>query len=160
MKTLSQRFLQLVIISICVVVLTNCGGGDSPTAEEKATKLLKSGIWKTTSSTSTVILDNIDVKQDLFSDLGLQFTDTQINVTGSSPVWTLDKNGNTVSSYPWEFKEGSKAKVLVRGSDDREITVIELSSTVFKFSIEWDQTTYGNGRVKSLPGTYEFTLTK
>jgi hypothetical protein len=162
MKTLSQKFRLLISILVGLVLLTNCGGGDGPTAEEKATKLLKSGTWKTTSSTSTVILDNIDVKQDLFADLGIQFTDTQINVTGSSPVWVLeDANGNnTVRSYPWQFKEGSKATVLIRGGDDREITILELSSSVFKFTIEWDQTTYGDGRVKSLPGTYEFTLTK
>lgn len=159
MKVYHPKYLQVIILIICAGLFSNCGGGDSPTAEQKATKLLKSGVWKTTSSASSVILENIDVKQDLFTDLGLQFTDTQITISGSSPVWTLDKNGNTISTYPWEFKAGSKAKVLIRGNDDREINIIELTSSVFKFTIEWDETTYG-GRTTSLPGTYEFTLTK
>jgi hypothetical protein len=153
MNTLSFRLLFLVIILSGFFLLTNCGGGAGPTPEERITKLLTSGTWTASAASSSIILEGIEVKGDLFPGLTLRFTPKpqQIIATGTSPVWD--------ATDTWAFKPGSKAMVLIRGSDEREITIVEISSSVFKFTMEWDETTYG-GKSTSLPGTYEFTLTK
>jgi hypothetical protein len=133
-----------------VWLLWSCGSSDlSP--EEKVTKLLSSGTWQSTTAGSSIKIGPDDVTDDFFQGFTLRFTKDQFFTTGNSPVW--------LAQDIWHFKQGSKAGVIVRGMDDREITIVEVSSTVLKFSLEWDQTTYG-GKTSSLPGVYEFTLTK
>jgi hypothetical protein len=111
----------------------------------------------------------MDVKEELFPGLTMKFTASQIIVTGSSatptgvsPVWFYDENNPDAPYTPdtWSFKDTNKqiADVIKRGSDGREITIVKISSTELIIQMEWDQTTYG--RTASLPGIYEFTLTK
>jgi hypothetical protein len=142
--------ISLILFSFLLFV--NCGGSD-PTAEEKVTKLLikGDGTWEPSSAANSITVEGIDVKEDLFPGFTLRFTKDKIFTTGTSPVWLREDT--------WHFKEGSKATIIIRGMDDKEITIAEISSTQLKISLEWDQTTYG-GRKASLPGLYEFILDK
>ena len=147
-----QRKVYSSVLICFFLVFINCGGSD-PTAEEKVTKLLTSGdgTWEPSSASNSITVDGIDVKQDLFPGFTLKFTKDKIFTTGTSPVWLREDT--------WHFKEGSKGRILVRGMDDKEISIAEISSTQLKISLEWDQTTFGS-RKASLPGLYEFILDK
>ncbi|HEY3430375.1 MAG TPA: hypothetical protein VGK39_06840 [Cyclobacteriaceae bacterium] len=137
---------------ISLTMLVSCSESE-PSAEEKVTAVLikGDGTWEPAVAGNAIVLDGIDVEEDLFPGFTIRFTKDKIFTTGTSPVWLREDT--------WRFKEGSKASVIIRGMDDKEITIQEISATQLKFSLEWDQTTYG-GRVSSLPGLYEFILDK
>jgi hypothetical protein len=78
MKTL-PKLLPLFIIAFVIGLLTNCGGESGPTPEERVAKLLKSGTWSATSTSGSIMLENIDVREDL-SGFMLRFTATDYNV--------------------------------------------------------------------------------
>jgi hypothetical protein len=138
---------------LLLFIFVSCGGPD-PTVEEKVTKLLTSGdgTWEPSIAANSITVDGIDVQDDLFPGFTIRFTEDKIFTTGTSPVWLREDT--------WRFKEGSKATIIIRGMDNKEISIAEISSTQLKLSLEWDQTTYGGGRQASLPGLYEFTLEK
>lgn len=147
-----NRVYSFFLILFCFLFFVNCGGSD-PTPEEKVTKLLikGDGTWEPSSAANSITVEGIDVKEDLFAGFTIRFTKDKIFTTGTSPVWLREDT--------WHFKEGSKATIIIRGMDDREIPIAEISSTQLKISLEWDQTTFG-GRKASLPGLYEFILDK
>ena len=147
-----QRIVYSSFLICCFLFFVSCGGSD-PTAEEKVTKLLISGdgTWEPSATSTSITVDGIDVKEDLFPGFTLRFTKDKIFTTGTSPVWLREDT--------WHFKEGSKATVIIRGMDDKEISIAEITSSQLKISLEWDQTTFG-GRKASLPGLYEFILDK
>jgi hypothetical protein len=140
-----------VLFLACVILFANCGGSE-PSAEEKVKKILikDDGTWEP-SVTNSITLDGIDVQEDLFPDFTIRFTADKIFTTGTTPVWLREDT--------WSFKEGSKGKIIIRGMDDKEIAIEEISSAQLKLTLEWDQTTY-EGRAASLPGLYEFILDK
>ena len=148
---MSNRISILALLAICFLLFVKCGGSD-PTAEEKVKKILTkgTGTW-TPSEANAITLEGIDVYADLFPGFTIRFTADKIFTTGTSPVWLREDT--------WHFKEGSKAKIIIRGMDDKEIAIEEVSSAKLKLTLEWDQTTYG-GRSSSLPGLYEFILNK
>lgn len=149
---MSDRVYSITLLSICFLLFIKCGGSD-PTAEEKVKDILTKGdgTW-TPSQANSITLEGMDVQEDLFPGFTLRFTDDKIFTTGTSPVWLREDT--------WYFKEGAKGKILIRGMDDKEITIKEISSAQIIFTLEWDQTTFESGRLASLPGIYEFTLGK
>jgi hypothetical protein len=147
-----NRVYSSFFVLFCFLFFVNCGG-DDPTAEEKVTKLLTKGdgTWEPSAIANSITVEGIDVKEDLFPGFTIRFTKDKVFTTGTSPVWLREDT--------WQFKEGSKATIIIRGMDDKEISIAEISSTQLKISLEWDQTTYG-GRIASLLGLYEFILDK
>jgi hypothetical protein len=135
-----------------LIFLLGCGGGDETTKQEKVTKLLTQGggKWQPAATANSITLGGIDVEDELFPNFEITFSKTQISTLGTSPVWPV--------SDTWTFKD-KNADVIIRGSDDREISIISINSSQLVIQMEWDQTTYG-GRTSSLPGLYEFVLIK
>lgn len=136
-------------------VLAACGGSDpAPTAAEKVTQLLTagSGTW-TPASSSGVTVDGVDVTDELFAGFSITFHENTFTTTGTSPVWLREDT--------WHFKDEA-ATVIVRGQDQKEITITEISATQLKLTLEWSQTTTtsSGGRLLSLKGKHEFFLTK
>ena len=156
-KKLKNNILLVSSILIVTVLttITSCDDGPTPTKVEKATKLLtqNGGTWSP--SSASITMDGIDVTTEFFDGFTMTFTEEgTVTTTGTSPMWLREDT--------WSFKDES-ASVLVRGQDDAEITIVELTKNSFVFTMEWDQTTYeedGGGRKRSLPGTYEFQLSK
>jgi hypothetical protein len=132
-------------------LLGSCSEETELSPEEKVRKLLTSATWKPASG-APITLEGIDVQDELFSGFTIKFTKDRVITTGTSPVWLRDDT--------WRFKGGSNATVLIRGMDDIEISIVEVSNSQLKLTLEWDQTTFEPGRLASLPGTYEFTLRK
>lgn len=150
MKTLSIALL------ITIVAFSGCKKDDPEpqlTEAEKTTEILTSGTgtW-TPASTAGVTVDGLDVTSDLFDGFTIAFTADKIITTGTTPVWLREDT--------WHFKDET-ARVIIRGQDNKEIVIEDISETELQLSLEWDKTTYAEGgRSKSIPGTFVFTLSK
>jgi hypothetical protein len=150
MKTLS------IVLLITIVTFSSCKRDDPKpqlTESEKTTEILTSGsgTW-TPASTAGVTVDGLDVTADLFPGFTIAFTADKIITTGTTPVWLRQDT--------WHFKD-ENARIIVRGQDNKEIVIEEISDNELQLSLEWDQTTYAEGgKSKSIPGTFVFTLSK
>jgi len=148
--------LTVLLVGICLLLTTCKNKKDDPTPaekseQEKVTALLTAGAgtWAPASSNG-ITLEGIDVAEEFFNGFTIRFTATEIITTGTTPVWLrLDT---------WVFKQGSST-VIIRGQDSKEVAIESISETELRLTLEWDQTTFG-GRVKSLPGRYQFVLSK
>jgi hypothetical protein len=145
--------LTSLVIVLAVIAMTSCDDGPTLTKVEKATKLLTQdgGTWSP--GASSITLEGVDVTEEFFDGFSMTFAEGTVSTTGTTPMWLREDT--------WSFKDDG-ATVMSRGQDDKEITIVELTKTKLVFTIEWDQTTYEDdgGRKRSLPGTYEFVLTK
>ena len=145
----------LVIAFAAPLLLSACGGGDEPqppTKVEEVTTLLTAngGSW-TPALSSGVTIDGVDVTDDLFSGFSITFRENTFTTTGTSPVWLREDT--------WRFKD-ENADVIIRGQDDKEITIREISATQLLLTLEWTVTTTEGGRQGSLKGKHEFILNK
>jgi len=149
LKTLPASFTLLSL----VIMLVACGGSDPeppPSEAEKVTAMLISGDGKwTPPTTGGVTVDGTDVTNDLFAGFSITFQDGTYTTTGTSPVWPAQDT--------WRFKDET-AKVIIRGVDEKEMTITELSNSQVKLTLYWPATTTSNGRQHSLKGLHVFTL--
>jgi hypothetical protein len=161
MKILLRLASVFVLVAV-VVTIMSCGGHHptptpEPTQKEKVTAKLIAGNGTWTPAASGISVNQsgtiTDVTQTLFKDFTIKFTATTITTAGTTPVW--------LRSDTWHFKDDA-ATVIVRGMDNKEITMTFVSDTQLKLSLQWDKTTTApaGGRVESVPGIYEFTLNK
>lgn len=161
MKLNLIRKSPLTILAMATVLmcstLPSCKKNDpkpKKTQAEKVTEMLtgSGGTWSISGSAG-ITLDGVDVTTDLFTGFSITFFKNDFTTTGTTPVWLRHDT--------WAFKD-ENVEIFIRGQDDKEVTIVEISETQLKLSLEWDQTTYEEegGRSKSLPGTYEFVLNK
>jgi len=157
MKLTLQRTLQIILLGVTLITVGMLSGCSSdpdpapPTAVEKVRGMLTAngGTW-TPAATSGVLVDGTDVTDDLFPGFTITFQASTLTTTGSSPVWLRQDT--------WSFKDES-AGIIIRGQDQREIIIEEISETELKLTLEWPETTSG-GRPHSLKGKHEFFLSK
>jgi hypothetical protein len=138
---------------VAAALLSSCKHESKPSEQQRVTTLLTQGTgsWKP-SSTAGVTVDGLDVTADMFKDFTITFGDGTLTTTGTTPVWLRQDT--------WHFKEGSTT-VIIRGQDSKEVTIKDVSATELQLSLDWDQTTYADGgRLKSIPGTFVFTMSK
>lgn len=141
----------LALASVCA--LAGCGGDDpKPTESEKVTQLLTagSGTW-TPPANGGITIDGIDMTDELFAGFTITFGEGTLTTTGTSPVWLRQDT--------WKFKDDA-AQIMIRGQDQREITITEISATQLKLTLEWPASTTSGGRTGSLKGKHEFLLNK
>jgi hypothetical protein len=154
-KKLSKGIILLLSVGavVSLAFLTSCDKGEELSKVERATKLLtqNGGTWSPT--TASITMDGLDVTTEFFTGFSITFADGTFTTSGTSPMWLREDT--------WSFKDET-AKVIVRGQDGKELNVVELTSSKLVVTLEWDQTTTAEegGRKKSLPGTYQFELTK
>lgn len=144
-----------IVTLAAVFFLVGCGGDPAPNpgAIEKVTKMLTSngGKWSPAPSMG-VTVDGVDVTDDLFAGFSITFHEKTFTTTGTTPVWLREDT--------WRFKDKT-ANVIIRGQDQKEITITEISETQLKLTLEWTATTTSQGgRQHSLKGTHEFLLTR
>lgn len=156
MKTLHK--LSWVFGLAAVIAFGSCGGGSDPDPEpeptpaQKATRMLTagSGTWAPAGNAG-ITVDGVDVTNELFEGFSIKFADGTYTTTGTTPVFPREDT--------WKFKDES-GTVIIRGSDDREMTLSEISDTQLKLTLYWDETTTDAGRTGSLKGKHEFLLKK
>lgn len=148
------EIIGIIVLIMIITLLAGCKKHDpKPSKSEQVTQLLTAngGQWNLPESNG-VVVDGIDVTKDLFANFSITFTSTSFSTTGTSPVWLREDT--------WRFKDDN-ATVIIRGQDNKEITISEISANQLTLTLKWDQTTYADGgRQRSLAGTYTFTLNK
>jgi hypothetical protein len=155
-RNIFQMKLQIIAVA-AVCLFSSCGGSDpkpQKTESEKVTELLTAGddAWILPTSGGGVLVDGVDVTDDLFPGFTITFLEETFTTTGTSPVWLREDT--------WRFKDQT-AKVMIRGQDDREISIEEISATQLKLTLEWaETTTVDGGRERSLKGKHEFILNR
>lgn len=148
---IKSKMLVLGLVSVCA--LSGCGGDDpKPTEAEKVTQMLTegTGTW-TPPSNGGITIDGTDVTEELFAGFSITFSDGTLTTTGTSPVWLREDT--------WRFKDDA-ARVIIRGQDQREVTITEISPTQLRLMLEWPASTTSGGRAGSLKGKHEFLLNK
>ncbi|HEY0743896.1 MAG TPA: hypothetical protein VGD40_20665 [Chryseosolibacter sp.] len=155
MKRLATVFSRagLVMALATVSLIISCKS-DEPTLsnEQRVTKILteNGGKWNLP-SVAGVTVDGLDVTQDLFKDFSITFGDGTLTTTGTTPVWLRQDT--------WSFKDES-ASVIIRGQDNKEITISEITADELVLTLQWDEETFEGGRSKSIKGTHQFVLQK
>lgn len=153
-----KAYLHSFLLFGCLALFTHCGGDDGPgtpppTEAELRVTILTAGTGKwTPPATGAVILGGGATAQDitsLFENFTITFTPTGYTTTGTTPVWAR--------SGTWSFTDDTGTKF--RREDGLEVTLVDISATALKFTLEWDQTTT-SGRQQSLKGLHTFTLNK
>jgi hypothetical protein len=137
---------------LLLAVSVSCKKDDPQLTEpERVTALLTSngGKWNPSTLSNWVMVEGVNVT-DLFKDFSISFTATGYTTTGTTPVWPR--------SGTWHFKDDA-AKILIRDSDSKEVSIENIDETTLRITLTWDQTTYG-GRTGSISGRHEFNLTK
>jgi hypothetical protein len=144
----------LLIFLLCI--LSGCKHSSEepvpePTAKEKATGLLtgKGGKWNPAPLSNWVMVEGVNVAE-LFQNFTISFTSTGFTTSGTSPVWPR--------SGTWHFKDET-AKVFIRDSDNKEITIESLDENSLRLTLMWEQGTT-SGRSLSVAGKHEFILSK
>jgi hypothetical protein len=149
-----MKSLLTSLLLVTALLLPSCKDDPKPGKQQQVTSLLTSGTgqWAPV-GTAAITVDGLDVTSDLFKDFTITFTADKLFTTGTTPVWLRQDT--------WRFKDNT-ATVMLRGQDDKEITLEAVSKTELKLSLTWDKTTYEGegGRKKSIPGTVVFTLKK
>jgi hypothetical protein len=154
---MTPRILAFVcLISVCFT-LVNCGDDPKPevvpTEAERVTEILQaSGASWSPAASAGITVDGVDVTEDLFPGFAISFGANTFTTTGTTPVW--------LRSDTWAFTDET-ATAFTRGQDGKTVTISILSETQLKLTLEWDQTTYEDGgRIRSIPGTYQFVLNR
>lgn len=154
MKTSRKSLLLFTSLLVFILACKDEPGVAPLTEAEKRTEILIAGNGTWAISTSGGVLvgegaNTIDAAE-LFQDFSITFTASGYTTTGTTPVWAR--------SGTWTFVDDTGTKF--RRNDNLEVTIIDISATALKFSLQWNETTYEDGRSKSLAGLHTFTLSK
>jgi hypothetical protein len=147
-----NKFYTTCAFALLLTVSVSCKKDDPQLTEpERVTALLTSngGKWNPSALSNWVMVEGINVTE-LFKDFTISFTATGYTTTGTTPVWPR--------SGTWHFKDET-AKILIRDSDNKEVSIENIDETTLRITLTWDQNTYG-GRTSSISGKHEFNLTK
>jgi hypothetical protein len=90
-------------------------------------------------------------KTSLFSGLALQWSKTStFSAVNGGVIWP--------STGTWSFTDGSAQTLFVSLSNgtDAVVTIETLNDTNLIISLRWDETTIGQGRVRSVQGDHTF----
>lgn len=154
MKTPSKYLLLFIPLFTVVFGCKKDEPDVKPTEAELTTEILTAGngTWNIPASGGVILGEGattIDIGE-LFENFSLTFTTTGYTTTGTTPVWAR--------SGTWAFIDDSGTKF--RRNDNLEVTIIEISANTVKLSLQWNETTYEDGRSKSLAGLHTFTFNK
>jgi hypothetical protein len=132
--------------TLCLLLgQASCGGDDAAPSETDRVRGILKGAWKV----QTVRVDDTD-QTTRYKNLTLTFTDANYSTTDGAPVWP--------AAGGWTFTDET-GKAILR-SDDVIITVEEATASTLVLRFDWDTTTIGPGRIKSIQGEHVFTFEK
>lgn len=144
MKNYLIAFLSIAL-AIFTVQLSGCDSAEPQSEVQKATEFLTSGSWLV----ETVTVGGVPAT-NTYKDLSITFSGASFQSVNGDPIWP--------ATGTWSFSDDT-AKKIVR-NDGIELTVVELTSSVFSFEMVWSKTTLGTGRTNSLTGRHVFTFRK
>jgi hypothetical protein len=142
---IAKGILSISILLVTTLFIMSCGGDTPPSVAEVTTKKLVSNNWKV----SSVQVDGAD-QTALYTGMILNFDATIFTTTKGEPVWP--------SSGTWTFTDNTAE--TIKRNDDLEITIVEVTETSLKLSLDWATGTLGPGRAASVSGNHVFTFEK
>ncbi|WP_127123412.1 hypothetical protein [Chryseotalea sanaruensis] len=154
MKTSFKHLLLFVLLLILAFACKDDPSVTPPTEAELRTEILTAGngTWNIPASDGVLLgegVNTIDIGE-LFQNFSITFTTTGYTTTGTTPVWAR--------SGTWSFVDNSGTKF--RRNDNIEVTIVDISANTVKLTLQWNETTYEDGRNKSLAGLHTFTFNK
>jgi hypothetical protein len=146
MKAMKIELTGVVLFLLLLLVVACKKDKDpQPSAVELTVEKLTSSGWVLNKLT----VDEVD-QTSLFRDLTLSFTATSFTTTNGDPVWP--------TTGTWSFTDDTATEIL--RSDGVTIIIEEVSSTKLELSLMWDETSFAEGRKKSIEGNHVFTFTR
>lgn len=132
-----------ILILIATLFISGCGGDDGESAMDRTNRLLKSGMWKL----NRLTVDGVD-KTNEYTDLSLLISEGTYASTNGEPVWP--------ASGTWSLVDG---QTLSRDNGET-VYIDELKETNLTLSVDWQKTTYDEGRTRSIKGVHIFEFIK
>jgi hypothetical protein len=139
-----KSIYSLLIIVASSFLFQYCGD-ESVKETDRVQKLLTAGTW----TMQSVMVGGVN-KNELFTFFTINFSAGGFTSTDGAPVWPA--NGT------WSFSD-EQGKSILR-DDGITVTLDEITETSLTFSMTWDQTTLGSGKVKSVAGSHTFVMSK
>ena len=143
--TFFKSAFALSMLIVAAVTFSGCGE-DGPSASEKQMKLLV-GTWNITS----VTVDGVDYTS-IFDGFSLTFTDAPKSYTGV--------NGRRMWTVSGEFSFVNGAATMFMGPGNQMVTITTLTENALVLEMEWQETTIGSGRTKSIAGHHVFVFNR
>jgi hypothetical protein len=142
--TNTNRIVALLLL--VTTVFTGCKKDDDPSALETSTKLLTTQAWTLTK----VTVDGED-KTSIYEGLTLQWkNDNTFTSTDGGAMWPA------TGTWAFEDKEGKAMTVLLGNNEEADVEVVTLSKTTLIIALHWNESTIGDGRVRSIAGDHVF----
>lgn len=137
--------ITLSVVLLMVLILYS-GCEEEPSEYEVAMSKITAHTWKI----SNVTVDGTTQTQ-LFTNFSIKFNnnDTYTSSNGA-PVWP--------GSGQWYLDVSGTA--FSRSDNGLMVSIQELSETSLILSLQWNRTTFGNGKTESISGNHRFTFTK
>lgn len=136
----------LLFLILCSALLTCCKKEEPLTAKEERQQLITSAKEWTLQS---LTIDGAD-KTSLYAGLTLHFTDTGFTAQNGLPIWPV--------SSSWSFTDETGTTITRDG--DVQLSIIEITETKLVIRLQWQNSTFAPGRVRSLKGEHIFTFVK
>jgi hypothetical protein len=134
-----------ILLLLLICIFAQCKKEPEITEAERVTRLLiNGGNW----SPQQITADGTDVLE-LFEGFTLRFqANNTYTSTGETPIWAR--------SGLWSFTNDT-AKIISK-EDDNLVEIISISETGMVLRLNWDETTYKDGRSASINGVHEFVM--
>ena len=137
--TFNYRYALSLMVLLGLLTAIACGGDDEDELTIKTT--MQGRTWKLQKAT----VDGID-ETDIYEGLTLKFTESAYEST----------NGHHIFHPIGTWNEATNQTVNFDGELQAEVVLQSKEKITLKF--DWDDITYGSGRVSSISGAHEFEL--
>jgi hypothetical protein len=134
-------FIMFLVVS--TLFINGCGGDDGESATDRTNRLLKSGLWKL----DRLTVDGVD-KTNEYPGLTLLISEGIYTSTNGEPVWPISGTWNLLDE-----------ETLSRDNGET-VHIDELKETNLILSLDWQTTTYDEGRIASIKGVHIFKFVK
>jgi hypothetical protein len=132
--------LTIIVISL---LITGCGGSEKESEKDRTNRLLKSTTWNVT----RVTVDGVDKTSD-YTGMTLKISDGTYTSTNGESVWP--------ASGVWMLLD----KTTAERDNNETVHIDALSEATLTLSLDWQKTTFGEGRIGSIKGAYVFEFIK
>jgi hypothetical protein len=138
--------LNVSIVLILLATISSCQEEDKPTMQEEVTEqLIAAEAWES----PVVTVDGVDYSI-LYKDFTIKFEKGSYTSSGGAPIWP--------ASGVWVFLD--KEATVMRLDNQLDVTISSLSDEFLILTLQWNETTFEPGRIRSVSGKQEFKLKK
>jgi hypothetical protein len=137
-----------VIALTAMLKITSCSDDEVGASETTLNKLTAHN-W----DLSRVTVGGVD-QTSLYPDLSIQWTkDKTLSTTNGGTIWPSTSN--------FSFTDNTAKTLLVqlKNGENTEVTIETLTDSELVISLHWNETTFGQGRSKSIEGDHIFEFT-